>query len=368
LKIVYIITRSEVIGGASVHLLDLAQGVQAAGHDVILMVGGDGIFVSLAKDRGLHVISLRHLIRRINIFQDLRGFFEIRNALQNLKPDIVHLHSSKAGILGRLAARRFSIPVVFTAHGWAFTEGVSVTRRFLYRAIEQRLAHYASKIITVSDYDRRLALSSNIGDSQLVVTIHNGIPDSVTTASKCLSGGVINIIMVARFDAQKNHRILLDALARIKHHLWNLNLVGDGPLLFGLKQYALDIGLEGRVNFLGACNDVALKLSCADIFCLMSNWEGLPLTILEAMRAGLPVIASDVGGVAEAVDEGETGFLIARDDVDSLVSAITKLLTSADLRYEMGQRGLKKFENEFAFDSMLNKTISVYSEIIKRGE
>jgi len=365
LRILYIITRSDVIGGASVHLLDLASGVQKAGHEVIIVVGGNGVFVDRAREQGLQCISTIHLVRALSATSDFRGYLALKSIISSWKPDLVHAHSSKAGILGRLAAKRLSIPCVFTAHGWAFTEGVSSSRRLLYRWIERGFAYYATKIITVSRYDRDLALRSNVGDSELIVTVHNGMPSVGIDVGFERSTRVTRIIMVARFDAPKDHAFLVYALAMLARNDWSMEFVGDGPYLPTVKQLVRDLDLEQQITFPGACSDVARRLSSSDIFCLISNWEGLPLTVLEAMRSGLPVIASSVGGVPEAVEHMDTGILVAKHDKNGLVAALNKLIDSPALRLKMGDKGRSKFLNEFTFDLMLERTINVYLDAIK---
>ena len=372
MRIVYVITQSDVIGGASVHLLDLASGAQQQGHEVVVLAGGDGVFLERVKAAGLNGRSLRHLCREIKPRSDLLGLLELRRVFKELKPDLVHLHSSKAGILGRLAAKSLSLPTVFTAHGWAFTEGVSAKRRALYRVIERYVAGYTDKIITVSDYDRRLALEAKVGSAQRIRTVHNGMPRvDVLPPALLLTDmpptDAVRLIMVARFDEQKSQLGLLEGLARVAHHHnWTLELVGDGPLLESVCARAAQLELSDRVVFSGSCNDVARRLAQSDVFVLISNWEGLPLSILEAMRAGLPVIASRVGGVPEAVVDGETGYLVERGDAEGLGQALTRLLESADLRQQMGRQGKAKFEAEFTFDTMLARTLAVYDEVLGR--
>lgn len=127
---------------------------------------------------------------------------------------------------------------------------------------------------------------------------------------------------------------------------------------------ASSLGIAGKVLFSGACNDVSSRLAASDVFILISRWEGLPLTILEAMRAGLPVIASDVGGVAEAVQDGETGYLIKRDATGLLVERLGLLLADAEMRRRMGEAGRLRYESDFTFSLMLDKTIAVYEEAL----
>ncbi len=301
MRIAYVITQSDSIGGASIHVRDLAQYFKEQGNQVCVLVGGNGTFISHLEERGIPYISIPNMVRPISPVNDILAYREIRKALSELKPDIVTTHSSKAGVLGRLAAKSLGIPVIFTAHGWAFTEGVSETKRFLYKHIERSMSRFSDKIITVSEYDRQLALQEKVAPEEKMVTIHNGMPDISPELYADPGAEPPRIIMVARFDSQKDHATLLRALSGLKHLSWNLELVGDGPLLEETKKLASDLGIAKRVNFTGATNDVPERLSKSQIFVLSTNWEGLPLTIIEAMRAGLPVIASNVGGCSEAV-------------------------------------------------------------------
>jgi glycosyltransferase involved in cell wall biosynthesis len=360
-----VITRSDVIGGASVHLLDLARGVQDAGHEVLLVVGGGGIFIERAKERGLTCVSANHLVRPLNIISDFRCYLELKHIVLAWKPELIHAHSSKAGIVGRIVAKKLSIPCVFTAHGWAFTEGVSKSRRVLYHWIERAVANLASKIITVSDYDRSLALTSGVGSADLIVTIHNGMPSVEEGFSIAGPSEITRLIMVARFDAQKDQAFLVRALASLTLHDWSMEFVGDGPTMPHVKQLVSQLNLQDKIFFSGACSDVSERLSRSDVFCLISNWEGLPLTVLEAMRSGLPVIASRVGGVPEAVEQQETGILVDKHDHNGLVSALSTLIGSRELRSRMGTLGKSRFLSDFTFELMLQRTITVYSDVTK---
>jgi glycosyltransferase involved in cell wall biosynthesis len=365
LKILYVITRSDVIGGASVHVLDLAHGARLAGHEVLVLVGGTGIFLERAKAKGIRCIALRYLVREINPITDFLCIFELRRYLHKFKPDVVHLHSSKAGILGRIAAKSLFLPVVFTAHGWAFTEGVSKAQACIYRLVERLMARFANVIITVSDYDRGLALEYGVGSGSRIITVHNGMPTASISKDSSATGTAVKLIMVARFEAPKKHLELLDALVRIRALDWTLELVGEGPLFEDVESAVVRYGLTGRVTLSGACDDVERRLSCSDIFLLVSDWEGLPLTILEAMRAGLPVVASKVGGVPEAVEHGATGFLVSRNDHRGLADSIGQLIQSRELREKMGRSGQAKFCRQFSFKCMLEKTLGVYSMVSK---
>jgi glycosyltransferase involved in cell wall biosynthesis len=353
-----------VIGGASIHLLDLALGASQAGHEVVVYVGGKGVFLDKAAEKNIKCISVFFLRREISPFYDLCCFFELKSKLKSFKPDIVHLHSSKAGILGRLAAKSLRVSSVFTAHGWAFTEGVSSFKRKLYLKIERYMAKLTNRIITVSNFDRELALDSNVGDEEKIVSIHNGMPDLQYEPCKVLKSNCVRFIMVARFDHQKDHKALVDAFYSIKDQSWMLEFVGDGPLYQETFDYVGMKGLGDKIVFSGACNDVPDRLVSSDVFCLISNWEGLPLTIIEAMRAGLPIIASSVGGVPETIIQGDTGYLVNRGDVSGISASIKTILKSEDERLRLGENGRSYYENDFKFEQMFDKTLSVYQDVL----
>jgi glycosyltransferase involved in cell wall biosynthesis len=165
--------------------------------------------------------------------------------------------------------------------------------------------------------------------------------------------------MVARCAEQKDHSVLLRAFARIAEPA-KLVFVGGGPKLAPLRAEANELNVANRVEFLGDRFDIAEILSGSHIFALASKWEGFPLSILEAMRAGLPVVASNVGGVSEAVTDGKTGFLVERGDVSVFRSRLHSLLDNPALRHKMGAAGRQRYEAAFTSDHMLRKTLAVY--------
>ena len=365
LKILYLITRSDTVGGAHVHLLDLASRAQADGHTVKVLVGGNGLYAALLRDKELQVLNLRYLVRPIKPHLDALAVLECWRAFRRFKPDIVHVHSTKAGLVGRAAAKLAGLPVVFTAHGWAFTEGIAERSRRLAVFLEKCAARLSNAIICVSEYDRQLALRMGVGDASLLTRIHNGVPEvSADQRSIPQRAGPLRIICVARLDAPKDHALLLAALVMVKDLPWVLELIGDGPLTQALQQKTRDLGLANRVEFSGLCSDVPLRLARSDVFVLASGWEGLPLSILEAMRAGLPVVASDVGGVSESVTDDVTGFLVPKGDKTTLANRLMLLLDDAALRRKMGLAGRAAYAREFAFEVMYQRTKQVYGEVL----
>jgi len=366
LNIVYVITRSDVIGGASAHLLDLAEGVQAQGHKVTIIIGGSGMVVDIAKSRNLNCICLRNLVREISILTDLKCVFELRAMLKSLKPDLVHLHSAKAGMVGRLSAKSLGLRCVYTAHGWPFTEGVPSKKQAVYRNIERIMARLTNQIITVSEFDKRIAVDARVAKPAKLTVVHNGVSEvSDITRSEISHGLPPKLIMVARFEVQKDHQVAINALSQLKKLKWIMEFVGDGPDLAQAMELAHSLGLDDRIVFSGACNDVPSRLAAADIFVLASRWEGFPLVILEAMRAGLPVIASDVGGVKESVEHNVTGILVPRSSEKYMVSALEGLINNPALRTSMGKKGRAAFKANFTLETMLKKTLKVYEQVLQ---
>ena len=366
MRLVYVITRSDAVGGANIHVRDFASAMRLAGHDAIVLIGGEGPVTRELRDKGVPYESLRYLGREISPTDDLRGFWELRQALKRLRPDLVSTHTSKAGVLGRLAARSLGIPVIYTAHGWAFTDGIAPGKAWAYRWAERVAAPFGDKIITVSEYDRTLAIEQRVARSRQVVAIHNGMPDIPASLHANPAATPPRMIMVARFEPQKDQFTALTALATLRELPWEIEFIGDGPRLDSAREMAGRLGLSERVHFLGARRDVAERMASSQLFLLISNWEGFPRSILEAMRARLPVVASDVGGSRESVVEGQTGFIIARGDAGTLAARLRLLLTDAALRARMGAAGRQRYEERFVAQRMFQRTLEVYEGVLRR--
>jgi glycosyltransferase involved in cell wall biosynthesis len=367
LKIAYIVTRADPIGGAQVHVRDLAAAMRNRGHSVVVLVGGSGPFIDDLRAHGIDTIVLRHLVVPIRPLQDLRAFRELRAVLLAFGPDLIAAHSSKAGVLGRMVARLLRVPVVVTTHGWSFTTGVPPIRAAVYRWIERATGPLAAdRTITVSDYDRELALRARILPPPRLVTVHNGMPDVAPSLRADPARTPARLVMVARFAAQKDHPTLLRALAGLRDHAWELDLVGEGPRVGEAESLASALGLRERVHFLGQRMDVDRILANGQIGLLVTNWEGFPLSILEAMRAALPVVASAVGGIGESVRDQETGYLVPAGQVEPLRERIRQLLDDPGLRLRLGARGRALYEEHFALERTVSKTLAVYRDVLQR--
>ncbi len=364
MKILYLITRAER-GGAQVHVLDLIRGFRH--HcDIELATGEEGFLLDEARRLGVNCHILPNLVQPIQPAKDLRALRNIISLLRRTRPDLVHTHTSKAGILGRLAARICRIPAIFTAHTWCFAEGTSWKWKVLGGPCERLAALPGGAIINVSEANRELARKYHIAPTSRLVTIHNGVPDIPSDAVEILPlapDELPVVIMVARFAPQKNQAMLLDAAARIAKP-FRIQFAGTGPTMPEIEIRVAEMGLTERVEFLGDRSDIDCLLRRSSVFALPTNWEGFPLSILEAMRAGLPIAASDVGGVSESVIDGRNGFLSPRGDTAAFTTTLEHLLTDEDLRLRMAQTSRHMFEENFTAEQMFRKTFNVYRHAV----
>jgi glycosyltransferase involved in cell wall biosynthesis len=362
MNILFIITRADAIGGAQVHVKDLAVALQKDRHKVLVLTGEKGIYNEDLKQLGVESVACECLKKQINPIADGKSLRYILNIIDLFKPDLIAAHSSKTGILGRLASQITKVPCVFTAHGWSFTTGIPEPGRTIYLWLEKSTAFLADKIICVSEYDRQIGLKAGM-NSQKLLTIHNGMEDIAVElrAKPEQSQPMIKVAMVARFDRQKDHATLVEAFKDLNAELI---LVGDGPSLDKTRQRVQQLGISDRVSFLGFRQDVAEILAEVQIYALISHWEGLPCTIIEAMRAGLPVIASDVGGVKEIVIDRQTGYVVPRSDVFTLRQKLEYLIDNPQARISMGIMGRQKYESQLTFRHMYDRTLIAYQDAI----
>ena len=359
----YLITRGDSIGGAQVHVRDLAVRAHDEGNEVVVVTGIAGPLTEQLAERGVRSLICPGMLREISPHKDLGAIRAFRDILRAEKPDLVSTHSSKAGIVGRIGARWAGVKVIFTAHGWAFTGGVPQPKRSIYKAIERIHEPLASRIVCVSAHDRTIGIAAGMSADRLV-TIHNGMPEvEPELRAKPAHPGPVRAVMTARFDRQKDHETLFRAMTNLPD--LQLDLIGNGPDLAATEALARELNIHDRVSFLGQRADVSSILANAHIFVLSSRWEGFPRSTLEAMRAGLPVVVSNVGGAAEAVTNGETGFVVHPGDREELGERLRDLVRSPDLRGQMGAAGRLRFDREFTFDIMYGKTRALYGDVLR---
>jgi glycosyltransferase involved in cell wall biosynthesis len=366
LNITQVITGSEYVGGAEIHVRDLTFALQSLGHSCTVLVGPpDGLFCQDLRERGITVRVLPSLRKQLSPTGDAMAFAELAFVLKRAKPDIIAVHTAKASFLGRIAASMVRVPSVSTPHGWSILDRRTGKRSQVFLTLERLAGRFGTKVIAVCDYERHLAKTSQIVHAEKLAVVHNGIPDTGLISDPMLEP--VTIVMVARFDPPKDHATLLQALAQLASYRWSLRLVGAGTLLPSARAMAASLGIAHRVEFLGERADVGHLLCESQIFALSSRLESFPISILEAMRAGLPVVASAVGGIPEAVLNKKTGFLVPPADPDALACSLRTLFENASLRAEMGRRARARYLERFTADRMVSETLRVYTEAISVG-
>jgi len=375
-RILQIITKSE-LGGAQSHVADLLEGFSSSGagqsepfaeyYEWHVAASVEGPLLDRARAVGATVHLLPRLQRSVNPVVDMAAVRECAELIRRVKPDLVHAHSSKAGAVARLAGHRTQTPVLFTAHGWGFSPGAPRARQLLARAIETALSPLSARVICVCEADRQLAIRLRVAPARKLATIHNGIPPEAEQAHP--ETYPPRFIMVARFSEQKDHTTLLHALSLLerdgKTRDFGVDLVGTGPTFEKLQALAKLLRLDGRIKFLGDRHDVPALLASSQAFILSTHYEGLPISIMEAMRAGLPVIATDVSGIKEEVAHEETGLLTPPRDAPALARALDCLLESAPRRAQMGRAARRKFEREFTRARMLREVEQLYRDVLQ---
>jgi glycosyltransferase involved in cell wall biosynthesis len=359
--LLYVITKPD-LGGAQGNVLDLIRAFSRHYH-VHLAVGAFGPLTDDANALGVSVHIIKSLTRSINIFRDWYCIQDFSRLIRQIKPSLIHAHSSKAGVVARASGKLCNVPTVFTAHGWGFSPGTPKLRRVVALITEKFFAPISSRIVCVSESDRQLALKLGVGNRKILNTVRYGIYDTpVTLAQPAIQPP--RLIMVARFNEQKDQATLLKAIAQLPNFVGHVDFVGSGPSLESCKTLAQTLGVSEKVAFLGDRRDVPDLLAKSQIFVLATHYEGLPISILEAMRGGLPVIGSSVNGIPEEVDHGITGLVVPPRDPSALANAILSLVESPQLRQAMGTAARQRFEREFVVDRMVRETEAIYAELL----
>jgi glycosyltransferase involved in cell wall biosynthesis len=340
-RILIVVTLAEV-GGAQTYVASLLPAL-AGEFDVTVAAHGDGPVVDAARRAGVRYVPLR-FVRRDVSWREPLGLLELVLLCLRVRPQVVHANSSKAGVLGRIAAWLTRVPIrIFTAHGWAF-----VQQGRGYLLLERFVRPLTTRVVCVSQRTLDEGLAARVCDAARSVVIRNGVDVDVPQAS--LDGEPPRVVSVGRLKAPKDFATLAAALSRV-HASHRAVVIGDGP------DRRL---LEGRVELLGERDDVAQQLAASDVFVLVSTSEGMPVSVLEAMAAGLPVVASAVGGIPELV--GDTALLVPPSDPDALAEALERLLGDVDLRRRLGAAARQRVLEHFTLDASVEAHLQLYRD------
>jgi glycosyltransferase involved in cell wall biosynthesis len=353
-------------GGVGRHIRDLACGLAERGWEVVLCSPD----APRELEPAVHHVRL-DLRRAISPRADVAVVATLAAIVRDLRPDIVHAHSSKAGAVARLArALQPRTPVVYTPHGYAFAGHFSRRgERAAYRGVERLLAPLASGIVCVCEAEARLARS--VGGGDRVRVIHNGIepappgPPDTRVAELAGRGPVIGALTMLR--PGKGLETLIDATPSIlaRHPDAQVAIVGDGQELELLRGRARLRGVSHAVHFLGPCERPLEALRAMDLFVHPSWAESFPYVLLEAMALGKPIVASDIGGVGEAIEDGIGGLLVPARDERRLAQALRDLLDDRGRAARMGELALARVGTEFTRARMIDRLTSLYDELVR---
>lgn len=379
MRVVHIITRM-IVGGAQENtLLNCRDLIRTFGDDVLLVTGpSPGPEGNLLDRIDVPLRTVPSLVRAIRPVSDLRAYLELKSILRDFRPDIVHTHSAKAGILGRAAAHALKIPVVHTVHGAPFHPYQSSVTRFLYRAAERWAGKRTDALISVADAMTDLLALSGVAPREKFRTIYSGMEtgpflDSAVHRSKTrtefgFSDDDIVIGKIARLFHLKGHEYVIEAAGNIVRKIPNARFffIGNGILADRYKSIISERGLERHFVFAGLVppERIPEMISAMDILVHTSLREGLARVLPQALLAGKPVISYDIDGAREVVLHEETGLLLSPESIVELEDAIIRLAGAPDLRDKYGEEGRKRFSERFEHNFMTRKIRKLYEEIV----
>ena len=371
IKVLYIITKSN-FGGALRYVFDMATSITKGGYDVSVALGGNGALYEKLKHENIRTITIPYLARDINIFSEWKVFFNLLKILKKERPDVIHLNSSKIGGLGALACRIAKIKkIVFTAHGWAYKEDRGIVSRNIIKFLSWLTVLLSHRTIVVSNDDFNSAPKLFV--SRKIKMIHNGIGEikfeDRTTARneiKKLTGpvksGSIWIGTISELHKNKGLPFVITAVSRLIKKGYNISffIISEGEERFALEQFIQKLGLENNVFLLGHIDEARQLLKAFDIFTLTSVKEGLPYVLLEAGSAGIPTVATKVGGIPEIIENRKSGRLVRAKNSHDIENIISDIIDFKNDTVEYGNSLKEKVARDFTIEQMVAETVDIY--------
>jgi glycosyltransferase involved in cell wall biosynthesis len=384
-RVAHVITRM-IIGGAQENtLLNCLDLIRDFGDDVLLItgpaVGPEGDLLSQGRAGELPVRVLPSLRRAIHPWRDMRARNAIRATLEEFKPDVVHTHSAKGGLVGRHVAWNLRIPaVIHTVHGAPFHPYQSAISREFFRRCERWAARRCHRLISVADAMTDLMVDAQVAPREKFTTIHSGMDvepflhadehRSAIRAKYGLKSEHVVIGKIARLFHLKGHDDLISAAAKVAQQNPNIRflLVGDGILREELTARIATLGLSQHFIFTGLVQPVEMPamISAMDVLVHTSYREGLARALPQALIAGRPVISYDVDGAREVTITGQTGILVPPQDTDALADALATLAGNAELRARLGSAGQQRFTEQFRHQRMTRLVREVYQQVLEQ--
>ncbi len=384
MKIVHIITRM-ILGGAQENTLFTCEGQHLDSDNEVTLITGpaigrEGELVERARECGFQVILMDEMRREINPWLDFLTLRSLTRHLRELQPDVVHTHSSKAGILGRMAAQKAKVPVVIhTIHGPAFHPNQIWIKNAFFIALERYAAKKSDKILCVADAMSQQAIDAGVAPADMFVTVRSGMEvehfrDSAEHREgmrKKLGFEQDELVVgkIARLAHLKGYEFIIELAQNLcpRHPKLKFMFVGDGELHDSLQKQAQESGIGDRIVFTGLvpATEIPACISAMDILVHTSLREGLARVLPQALISGKPVVSFDIDGAREVCLNNETGYLIPARDQKALEEAVEKLLASPNLRTQMGTRGQELFTAAFSKEVMVEQINEVYRECLK---
>jgi glycosyltransferase involved in cell wall biosynthesis len=367
------ITLSEV-GGSQKVVYSIISNLPEDLYDITLVTSPGGELLDWIKElnRGrsnkIRIVTLECIRRDISLFYDLATFFKLISIMKNGRYDVAHFHNSKMGTLGRIAAKLCGIQkIYYTMHGLNLNKKTTGRLYPVLSLIEKRIARFTTKVVFVSKHDMMAGIQNGWATATNACLIYNGIPEvpSSERRKKHLEDHDAPVIaFIARLAEPKQPEFAIRVSAKLLRggNDHKLLIIGDGPKRTECEELIRSLGEENRIIMMGKCDNVMELLSQSDIFCLFSKSEGLPISIIEAMQCGLPVVASDIGGIPELIEHGVTGFLVPGQDEDFAAECLQKLFSDKEQRKNMGSQARKDANIEYSLVKMALEYKQIYEE------
>jgi glycosyltransferase involved in cell wall biosynthesis len=386
MRVAHIITRL-IIGGAQENTLFNVDDQHYLFQDEVCLITGpttgpEGSLEQRARERGLDLKLVPELLRSINPLSDWNALRALKRELKAFKPELVHTHSSKAGILGRLAAHQLGIPAVHTIHGASFHFGQNPILHHAYRLAERRAARWCDHFITVCDAMIEQYVAAGVAPRDRFTTIYSGMDvdrflqptrsAAEVRASLNLTSTDLVFGKVARLFNLKGHNYLIEAAPAVIRANPNVRflLVGDGILREQYQNRIAALGLTDYFRFAGLVppDEVSDYLHAVDAVVHTSDWEGLARVIPQGLIAGRPVISFDIDGAPEVCRDGQTGLIVRHRNVDALAAAMIRLSEDAAMRSKMGETGKALFTDPFRHQTMTARIREVYQKVLNKRQ
>lgn len=361
-KLLLLVTQSHW-GGAQKYVYDLARGLPK-NYDVTVAAGSDGPLLKLLQQKGVKTWEIPELVRPISPVSDLRALLKIYRKLKEENFDIIHTNSSKAGVIGRLAGKLSGTKgVTYTVHGLVLNEPLSIPTKSIYWVMEKLGAVCSGKIIAVSKKDQDSVDSYKLKNKGQVEVIPVGIGPIQVPQQKHQS---LTVGTIANFYPTKGYKYYLPAISQVLkvHPEVRFVIVGRGPEEEFIKHEIKNLLIESAVSIVDRPTGAVEELGSFDIFVLPSVKEGMPYTILEAMQAKLPIIATIVGGIPEQIEDGKSGLLVPSRSSQALSEAILSLVSNEPLRQTLGEAAYVRVNKDFTLKRMVGRTEQFYRSII----